>query len=49
MVMDGFSVVVQIVLVMDLSGQMALVWIGDGPFANGDGGARVDWSMSLEF
>ena len=45
-IMDGFVVVVQVILVMDLSGQMALVRIGDDPFANRAGGACVGSSGS---
>ena len=48
-VMDRFAVVVEVVLIMDLSGQMALVRIGNGPFANGAGGARVGSSVDVEF
>ena len=40
-IMDGFVVVVQVILVMNLSGQMALVRIGNRPFANRAGGARI--------
>jgi hypothetical protein len=48
-VLDGFVVVVKVVLVMDLSGQMALVRIGNGLLANAAGGARVGSSMDIEF